>query len=185
MRKDPVSQTSKLPSSILVPPLSSPSSKYSTEASLPMTPHALPSTSASTSVRNSRHAPRASRVSAQVNTRDFSTQVSISIVAARSRVVIVAAHLAVGHARRTLIEAARVLLGVRIRDRNHGIRRSRIEIGAFAQWFGGAAGRSGGRGFEEVVASWRGRLRGLLGCDLGLRGVGGGGAAAEIDDGVV
>jgi hypothetical protein len=159
--------------------------KPSMKPSLPMTPHALPSAPTSTPIRNSRHAPRASSVSAQVNTRDFSAQIGISIVAARSRFVVVAAHFAVRHTRRTLIESARVLLGVRIRDRNHGIGWSRIEIGPFAQWFCGAAGRSGGRGFEKVVASWRSRLRGLLGCDLGLRGVGGGGAAAEVDDGVV
>lgn len=73
------------------------------KASLPVAPHALPSTAASTG--DSWHPSRASSVSTQVNARNLSAQV-VRIVVVGSWLLIVATHLAMRHTRRSLVESA-------------------------------------------------------------------------------
>ena len=106
----------------------------SIKAPVPVAPHTLPSTRAP--VRNRRHAPGAASVGTEINPSNLPAQSSVLVVVVGSRFALVAADFAAGHAGRSLVETARVFLGVWVRDGSDGSRRRRVEVGTFAQGLG-------------------------------------------------
>ena len=86
----------------------------SVKAPVPVAPHTLPTARAS--VGNRRHAPGAASVSAQIDPCNLPAQSAIFVVVAGSGLAVVAADFTNGHARRALVEATSVVLGVRVRN---------------------------------------------------------------------
>lgn len=152
---------------------------HSIKAPVPVAPHTLPSTRAP--VRNRRHAPSAASVGTEIDPSNLPAQSAILVVVGRRGFAIVPTHLTAS--RRTLVETARVVLGVRVRDGGHRSRRRGVEVGTLTQGLCRAVGGAGRRGLVHAVASWRCGL--LLRDGICWRGGNSGGLAPEVDDGIV